>query len=265
MAFDPSLGRVILFGGAGADGTGLNDTWAWDGTTWTQVADTGPDARVRAGLVGSGSVVLFGGLNSIDPALAPASRTLFGDSWRWDGEGWTKVQDIGPAPRWGHGLAFRAAAGRIALFGGGTAFAPAEDGSLAPGLRRDTWEVPDTAAQPGGGSQPGSVEVASVEVSPSTIIGLGGAGQALQVTVLLDGPAGAGWSLIMGIFISDNNQNWTAVDPPGFILPAVTFNGGETSTSFSIVRDPTPLVPGDYAIGVGIAGGTMQGGFFTVV
>jgi hypothetical protein len=265
MAFDPSLGRVVLFGGAGADGTGLNDTWAWDGTSWTQVADTGPDARVRAGMVGTGSVLLFGGLNSIDTALAPASRVVFGDSWRWDGEAWTKVQDIGPAPRWGHGMAFRTAAGRIALFGGGTVFAAAEEGSLVPGLRRDTWEVADAAAQPGGGTQPGAVEVASVEVNPTSVMAVGADGEALQVTVFLTAPATPGMSLVMGIFVNDN-QNWTPVEPPGFVLPTVGFNGGEGSSMFSIVRDPTPLMPGEYAIGVGVAGGgSMQGGFFTVV
>ena len=257
MAFDPALGRVLLFGGAGANETGLNDTWAWDGSSWTQVADTGPDPRVRAALVGSGSVLLFGGVSSVDPALATADRTLYGDSWRWDGETWTKVQDIGPAPRWGHGMAVRIDAGRIVLFGGGSLFAPAEDGSLAPGLRRDTWEVQDAAAQPGGGT----AEVQSVTVMPDTVAV---AGQALDVTVFLTAPAPAGLQLVTGIF-TDTGGSWVQVDPPGFTLPDVFFNGGETSTAFAIVRDATPLAPGNYAIGVAVPGTPMQGGFFMVV
>jgi hypothetical protein len=37
MTYDPVSGRVIMFGGF--DGTGyLNDTWSFDGTTWTQIA-----------------------------------------------------------------------------------------------------------------------------------------------------------------------------------------------------------------------------------
>jgi hypothetical protein len=34
MAYDAAHGEVVLFGGAG-EGV-LNDTWIWDGTTWTE-------------------------------------------------------------------------------------------------------------------------------------------------------------------------------------------------------------------------------------
>src|SRR3954468_1192332 len=37
MTYDPISGKTIVFGGF--DGTGyLNDTWTFDGTTWTQIA-----------------------------------------------------------------------------------------------------------------------------------------------------------------------------------------------------------------------------------
>ncbi len=118
MAFDSTASRVVLFGGAGANGTGLNDTWLWDGTAWTQAADTGPDPRAASAMVAATTIVLFGGVNSIDPNLPQSNRIIYGDSWRWDGKAWTKVQDIGPSPRWGHGMAFRSDTGRIVLFGG---------------------------------------------------------------------------------------------------------------------------------------------------
>jgi hypothetical protein len=41
-------GAVVMFGGAGAIPAGpgfLDDTWTWDGTTWTQVATSGPSPR----------------------------------------------------------------------------------------------------------------------------------------------------------------------------------------------------------------------------
>jgi len=262
MAFDPGLGRVILFGGAGADGAGLGDTWAWDGSSWTQVADTGPEPRVGAALIGTGSVILFGGVNSLDLALPPADRRLYGDSWLWDGEGWTKVQDIGPAARWGHGMAFRIDAARTALFGGGSLVAPAEDAALGPGLRRDTWEVPDIGAQPGGGvPEPVNVDVESVSVTPDTV---GAPGEALQVTVTMYGPPPAGTELQTAIFFEDAG-GWTPVDPPGFTMPTVAFDGTATSVSFSIVRDATYLTPGQYAVGAGIPGGMMQGALITVM
>jgi Galactose oxidase, central domain len=120
MAFDPTASRVVLFGGAGTNGAGLNDTWLWDGTDWTQAADTGPDPRAQSAMVAAATIVLFGGVNSIDPTQA--NRIMYGDSWRWDGHAWTKAQDIGPAPRWGHGMAFRSDTRRVVLFGGSSVF-----------------------------------------------------------------------------------------------------------------------------------------------
>ena len=155
MAFDPIASRVVLFGGGGANEAGLNDTWLWDGTDWTQAADTGPDPRAGSAMVAATTIVLFGGVNSIDPDLSQANRIIYGDSWRWDGKVWTKVQDIGPTPRWGHGMAFQSDTGQIVLFGGSSVFGPAEDGSLQAGVMRDTWEHPEVAGGTG-------VEVKSV-------------------------------------------------------------------------------------------------------
>jgi len=41
MAYDATAGNVVLFGGTsinppGSPGTYFNDTWTWDGVTWTQ-------------------------------------------------------------------------------------------------------------------------------------------------------------------------------------------------------------------------------------
>ncbi|HEY0882217.1 MAG TPA: kelch repeat-containing protein, partial [Archangium sp.] len=36
MAYDVSRARVVLFGGQG-DGGRLDDTWEWDGASWTQL------------------------------------------------------------------------------------------------------------------------------------------------------------------------------------------------------------------------------------
>jgi hypothetical protein len=79
MAYDAATGTVVLFGGAGNNGTTLlGDTWAWDGSTWTQQAPaTSPPARANASMAydaASGTVVLFGGN---DP------RGLVHDTWTW--------------------------------------------------------------------------------------------------------------------------------------------------------------------------------------
>src|SRR5207249_8793717 len=61
--FDPTASRVVLFGGASGSNF-LADTWSWDGSEWTQVADTGPAARSGHALAYDDArkcVVLFGG------------------------------------------------------------------------------------------------------------------------------------------------------------------------------------------------------------
>jgi hypothetical protein len=77
-------GRLILFGGS-SQSADLDDTWAWDGSSWTQLNVTGPSARDTAvgGKVGS-NIVLFGG----DGELS--------DTWIWDGSSWTQSTATGP-------------------------------------------------------------------------------------------------------------------------------------------------------------------------
>src|SRR5262249_61811179 len=64
MAYAPASGKIIMFGGdTGA--TYLNDTWLFDGITWTEVTvNTPPPARAAAQMAYDSvtqKVVLFGG------------------------------------------------------------------------------------------------------------------------------------------------------------------------------------------------------------
>jgi hypothetical protein len=88
----PWRNSVVLFGGADVDGNPLNDTWIWDGSTWTQVLQEagGPDARAFHAMGALGDqVVLFGGFGNTG---------LFGDTWIWNGS-WTPGPDAGPPAR----------------------------------------------------------------------------------------------------------------------------------------------------------------------
>jgi hypothetical protein len=58
----------------------------------------------------AGSIALFGGF------FRP-NGLFFGDTWRFDGEHWTQVQDIGPA-RFSHTMIFDSTRGALVLFGG---------------------------------------------------------------------------------------------------------------------------------------------------
>jgi len=99
----------------------INDTWEYNGSVWTRVADTGPEPRVGCSLVYDGKVmILFGGKNDTTP---------FKNTWDWDGKHWTQRQDIGPAARAYAALAYDEVRQHAVLFGGS-----------GQSLLGDTWE-----------------------------------------------------------------------------------------------------------------------------
>jgi hypothetical protein len=93
-----SLGsEVVLFGGMGrtmstAVPTDLNDTWTFNGTSWTQAsapAAKSPPPRDFTAMATLGNeVVLFAG----------ASATLLDDTWTFDGTSWTQLSISNPPP-----------------------------------------------------------------------------------------------------------------------------------------------------------------------
>ena len=74
--------------------TYLADTWEWDGTEWTQMADTGPSARL-------GHAVTFD--SKIKRACVIWREESERSIWRHlelgRGTEWTQEQDTGPAVR----------------------------------------------------------------------------------------------------------------------------------------------------------------------
>ena len=84
MAYDPATGQLVLFGGYERRRY-LDDTWTWNGTTWTQQSPaTSPPARDGASMAydpGTGQLVLFGGYGT--------RHSLYNDTWTWNGTTWT--------------------------------------------------------------------------------------------------------------------------------------------------------------------------------
>ena len=112
MAYDRARGVTVLFGG-GPWAPAYNDTWVWDGTTWTDVSTTGPSVRSQHAMAYDSArevTVLFGGI----------SGGYDGETWEWDGTTWTHVASTGPSPRDSHALAYDSARGVTVLFGGHT-------------------------------------------------------------------------------------------------------------------------------------------------
>ncbi|MCB9877293.1 MAG: hypothetical protein H6835_06795 [Planctomycetes bacterium] len=130
LAYDERRGRAVLFGGLlGLSPVALDDTWEWDGATWTPCAPgVSPPARYGHAMAYDrrrGTVVLSGGATT-----SPVG--VLDDLWQWDGASWTPiVTTASPPARADHQLGYDAARGRLVLCGG-------RDGLGT--LLADTWE-----------------------------------------------------------------------------------------------------------------------------
>jgi hypothetical protein len=138
MAYDTVKKRTVLFGGlAVIEGGGLEptkDTWEWDGDSWRQVANSGPNGRFDGAMVSVGGVLIQHG------GTLPEG---VGETWQWETDRWSRVQVIGPRRR-GHALAYDSDRNRVVLFGGNKD----SDDPSEPDYFGDTWEAPG----PTGGS-----------------------------------------------------------------------------------------------------------------
>jgi hypothetical protein len=124
MAYDPTTGTVVLFGGSdnANNGAVFGDTWTWDGVTWTQqFPPVSPAARsTNQSMVYdpvTKTVVLFGGEGADN---GDYGGVPYGDTWEWNGrkKTWTQVLPwSSPSPRWAP-LAYDAITKTVVLFGG---------------------------------------------------------------------------------------------------------------------------------------------------
>lgn len=154
MCYDPIRERIVLFGGTdGYDGYNtLNDTWEWNGTTWTPVqfpTNSIPPSRMHASMAYdkvNKVIVLFGGYQ--DPAFNQTDRfNIYSDVWYYDGSSWTQQLFFGPSARLGAGMTFDASGNYIMLFGGSnggsTLFTPTVPfyTTIETNIFADHWEL----------------------------------------------------------------------------------------------------------------------------
>lgn len=124
--FGEAGGRLILFSGIGRNAEGrvayLEDTWAFDGTSWTELdVAAGPSPRQNVAYTSLDGVLhLHGGATGTEGRL--------GDGWRFDGERWTELPAGAPAQRAG---SLTAVDGALLFTGGST------PGAFAGVLRLD--------------------------------------------------------------------------------------------------------------------------------
>ncbi|HTS48449.1 MAG TPA: kelch repeat-containing protein [Bryobacteraceae bacterium] len=124
MAYDAAHHQVVLFGGETVYEhlfQYANDTWAWDGTNWTQLAVSNtPPARSLAAMAydgGHSDVVMFGGVYEVLGGYTVAQSLR--DTWVLNGLNWTQ-QSPQAASSAGEGcsMTYDAASGQVVLFGG---------------------------------------------------------------------------------------------------------------------------------------------------
>jgi hypothetical protein len=120
MAYDRTLGAVVVFGGKPDVGAPFNDVWSWDGTRWTAVTPDGgtPLAGRSAAAVawdpGAGELVVQGGQldGGGEDGRTWALRTTAGVSTWFD-----VTPASGPVPMSEHAAATDLAAGTVLLLG----------------------------------------------------------------------------------------------------------------------------------------------------
>jgi hypothetical protein len=154
MAYDPAIGKLVLFGGDEINS--LGDTWTYDGRSWAQQHPaTSPPARAGAAMAydpAIGKLVLYGGVGINE-------GSVFTDTWTYDGETWTQVGLAVPLQQqhptsepavWGYiSMAYDPDLGKLFVFG-----TPKANG---PSARFETWTYNGTTwtrASPAG-SPPG--------------------------------------------------------------------------------------------------------------
>jgi N-acetylneuraminic acid mutarotase len=108
-------GRIVLFGGImvspPATVVVYDDTWAFDGSSWTQLTVASPPpARSSASLAALGNqLVLFGGQDTQGNPL--------NDTWLFDGTNWSSATAL-TAPGARYDASVAAIGGKLILFGG---------------------------------------------------------------------------------------------------------------------------------------------------
>jgi PKD repeat protein len=92
LAFDPSLGKVMAFGGLGIESVLSNSTWLYHALVWTNVTSTAgpaPSPRAFAALAEDSSadeVLLFGG-----SICACSPHKFVNDTWTFKDGTWTNI------------------------------------------------------------------------------------------------------------------------------------------------------------------------------
>jgi hypothetical protein len=152
MDWNPTLGKLLLFGGAAP---GLSsETWTYDGSNWALLSPaTSPSGRSGAQLVhdaARGVTVLYGGLASPISIPPPTSET-----WEFDGLTWTQATPAANAgPRYLYGACYDGGRSRVVMYGGASTQLVSVPNSQTWEYDGLTWTQIATTGNPGPRNRP---------------------------------------------------------------------------------------------------------------
>ena len=94
MSYDSAREVAVLFGGQLGSNVLAEDTWEWDGESWTERQSETPPPAARSFHAMSydeerGVTHLFGGYSEGD---------ISSELWEWNGDAWRHLEPFGPAP-----------------------------------------------------------------------------------------------------------------------------------------------------------------------
>jgi PASTA domain len=118
IAYDAATEQLLLFSGETGYFTYAEDTWEWDGTSWTELTPAHSPLKRAGGAMAydaaTEQLLLFGGLT-----INRGVPTNLSDTWAWTGTDWeAKASATSPSARANGSMAYDAAAERLILFGG---------------------------------------------------------------------------------------------------------------------------------------------------
>jgi hypothetical protein len=203
MAYDATIGKVVLFGGQGpSTPNGMNDTWTWDGRSWTPLnldPTKSPPTAGSASLTydaASGTAVLF---------IVPSGQkgTPVAQTWTFNGSSWAKQSVSNPPFRTWPGFSYDAARSQVVLFGG------EQVTKSSTTYLNDTWLWNGNSWSPSSSSPPAALTRRAL-LGMDYDASLGG-------TVMTMGFSGS--SLLSDTWFWDGS-NWTQQTSAGTVSPA---------------------------------------------
>jgi hypothetical protein len=179
MAYDPVSKKIVLFGGFGGPGqTYLNDTWTFDGTTWSrQQTPVAPPARAASSMGFDQRIhklVMFGGFNG-----KPTESAYLHDTWLWDGatSTWTRARmKSSPPGASGPVLFTDPLSGRAIMFGGFDRFKKLPAFGKTWGWTGKTWQNLNPATSP----YPRGWGIAALDPVRKNVVLTGGDGDTIR-------------------------------------------------------------------------------------